>query len=80
MTSGAIGFLAGSILISVWGGPRKKVHGLLVCAILYGMGLSLTGLRPSASVVTAGLFLSALQIPLMNEWLKADNGAGANYG
>jgi len=66
MTTGATGFLAGSVLISLWGGPRKKVHGLLVCAILYSVGLSLTGLRPSARLVTVGLFLSAMQIPLMN--------------
>jgi MFS family permease len=66
MTTGATGFLAGSILISLWGGPRKKVHGLLVCSILYSVGLSLTGLRPSAQLITLGLFLSAMQIPIMN--------------
>jgi MFS family permease len=66
MTTGAAGFLVGGVLISAWGGPKKKVHGLFVCALLYGIGLSLTGLRPSARLVTAGLFLAALQIPLMN--------------
>lgn len=66
MTTSAIGFLAGGLLISIWGGPRKKVHGLLACAVLYSVGLSLTGLRPSTRLVTLGLFLSAMQIPLMN--------------
>lgn len=66
MTTGASGFLMGSILISAWGGPRKKVHGLVTCAILYSIGLSLTGLRPSARLVTAGLFLSSMQMPIMN--------------
>lgn len=66
MTTGATGFLIGSILISAWGGPRKKVRGLVACAILYSIGLSLTGLRPSARLVTAGLFLSSMQMPIMN--------------
>lgn len=66
MTTGATGFLAGSLLISIWGGPKKKVHGLFVCAIIYSLGLSITGLRPSAQLTTLGLFLSAMQIPIMN--------------
>lgn len=65
MSGGAAGFLIGSISMSIWGGPRRRIASLLVYAILYGISFLLTGLRPSAWLVAAGLFLLTLQMPFM---------------
>jgi DHA3 family macrolide efflux protein-like MFS transporter len=66
MSTGAIGFLAGSILMSVWGGPQRKVNGVLGFVLLYGAGLILGGLHGSPAVITLGIFIVVLAIPIIN--------------
>lgn len=67
MSAGAAGLLAGSIGMSLWGGPKRHiVVALFVFAILYSVGFILTGLRPSWWLIALGLFILTLQVPLMN--------------
>lgn len=66
MSAGAIGILTGSAFMSVWGGPANKVHGLLGFSIVYAIGLLLTGLRPSATLIACGIFVMVFAIPIMN--------------
>ena len=66
MSVGALGFLSGSLVMSTWGGPRRRVHGLLGFAVLYGIGLILGGLRASALLITISIFVIMFQIPAMN--------------
>lgn len=56
------GFLAGSLAISVWGGPKHRIRGILGGLLLQGAILLLGGLRPDAVLIaTAGfLFMGAL--------------------
>ena len=44
---GGIGLLAGSLVMSAWGGARRKVDSLLAAIFLSGLCLSLMGLRSS---------------------------------
>ncbi len=66
MSIGALGFLSGSLLMSAWGGPSRRVHGLLQFAVLYGVGLILGGLQASAFLITVAIFLTMSQLPLIN--------------
>lgn len=66
MSLGALGFLLGSIVMSMWGGPKRRVNGLLGFAVLYGVGLILGGLKQSAVLITVGIFLVVFQIPIIN--------------
>lgn len=66
LSLGGVGMLVGSIAMSIWGGPRRKIHGLLGYLILLGFGVALVGLRPSALVVTAGFFLVMVCVPVVN--------------
>ncbi len=50
------GFLLGSIVVSLWGGPRKRVLGILIFALVEGASLMVAGLRPSTFLVTIGAF------------------------
>ncbi|MCB1162425.1 MFS transporter [bacterium] len=61
-----IGMLAGSLLMSLWGGPRRKIHGVLGFMVLTGLGVALVGLRPSPLLVTAGFFTAMLFAPVVN--------------
>ena len=61
-----LGMLAGSLLLSIWGGPRRKIHGVLGFLVLLGLGVALVGLRPSTGLVTAGFFLVMFCAPIVN--------------
>jgi MFS transporter, DHA3 family, macrolide efflux protein len=59
-----VGMLAGSLLISAWGGPQRRVMGLFGFIALAGLGLGLAGLRQSELVIAAGMGLLMFNIPL----------------
>jgi DHA3 family macrolide efflux protein-like MFS transporter len=50
------GMLAGSLLMSVWGGPQRRINGVLSFELLSGFCFMLIGLRPSFWLVAAGAF------------------------
>lgn len=62
---GASGMIVGSLLVSVWGGPRRRVAGMLGFALLLGVALIVMSLRPSTAQVSAGIFVAALGVPVL---------------
>lgn len=60
------GLLAGSILMSVTGGPRRRIHGVLGFGLLFGIGLAVVGLRPDPWLIAGGLFVAMLGAPVIN--------------
>ena len=65
MTLGGIGLLVGSIVMSVWGGPKRRVNGIFGFMPLAGLGIFMVGLQPSVPLVTAGLFLAFFTLPFI---------------
>ncbi|MFJ4190557.1 MFS transporter [Kitasatospora sp. NPDC089509] len=61
---GGTGMVVGSVLMSLWGGPRRRVHGVLGFSALLGAALTVGALRASVVWVAAAafgfLFCSAL--------------------
>jgi MFS family permease len=66
LSTGAAGILLGGTVMSAWGGPRPRVRGIVVGGGLLGMSMMVTGLRPWAPMVAAGLFLFNFWLPVMN--------------
>lgn len=64
MFCGGAGFFAGSVLMSAWGGPKRRVRGILLLLAGGGVVLALHGLSPSPWLiaVVAPLFLLTLPI------------------
>jgi DHA3 family macrolide efflux protein-like MFS transporter len=60
------GLLAGSILMSVTGGPKRRIHGVLGFGLLFGLGLAIVGLRPNPWLIAAGLFVTMFGAPVIN--------------
>src|SRR5262249_18502757 len=58
------GMLTSSAAMSVWGGPRRLVRGLLAAQVLFGCGLVLIGARPDAGLVACGALLAHLAFPI----------------
>jgi predicted MFS family arabinose efflux permease len=50
------GMFAGSLLMSVWGGPQRRINAVLSFEFLSGICFMLMGLRPSFWLVAAGAF------------------------
>jgi MFS transporter, DHA3 family, macrolide efflux protein len=59
-----IGMLTGSLVISAWGGPQRRVAGLFGFITLAGLGLGLAGLRPNELIIAVGMSLLMFNIPL----------------
>jgi MFS transporter, DHA3 family, macrolide efflux protein len=66
-TVGAIGGLVGGVLMSAWGGPKRRVHGVLAGWALSGLlGTTLMGLGDGLVVWAAASFIGAFLIPFIN--------------
>ena len=62
-----LGGLAGGLLMSVWGGPKRRIHGVLLGFIGSSLlGIVPLGLGQGLWIWAAGAFLAAFFIPLIN--------------
>jgi MFS family permease len=66
-TAGAIGGLIGGLVMSAWGGPKRRVHGVLAgWAIVSLTGQVLVGLGQSFPVWAVAMFILAFFVPIIN--------------
>jgi len=61
-----LGLLAGSLLMSTWGGTRRKVYSLLAGIFFLGVTTMLVGLRADVIFIGAASFVFALMLPVAN--------------
>ncbi len=60
---GGAGLLCGGIVMSVWGGPRRRVRGFVAFMLFGGFCILLAGLLPSAPLVAMAAFGFAFSVP-----------------
>lgn len=65
-STGAIGSLVGALILTAWGGPKKKVLGVLLGWVIAGVGLILMGVGGSLPFWLAADFLIMFVLPLVN--------------
>lgn len=66
-SAGAIGGLAGGLLMSAWGGPRRRVHGVLLSWAMVGwLGFIPLGAGRIWPAWAVGLFVFLFAVPIMN--------------
>ncbi|HWE31611.1 MAG TPA: MFS transporter [Polyangia bacterium] len=75
MSIGSLGLLAGAILMSVWGGPRRRVRGLFALFAVRALVLYLAALQFNVGLVAAAAFVFSACIELtigtlQTIWLK----------
>ena len=61
-----LGFLCGGLVMSAWGGPKRRVLGVLGFGGIFGVFCAITGLRPSFTVIAAGTFGMFFLLPIIN--------------
>jgi MFS family permease len=66
-SAGAVGAVVGGLVMSAWGGPKRRVHGVLIGWAITGLleGVAL-GVGRSLPVWAVASFLGAFFIPLIN--------------
>jgi predicted MFS family arabinose efflux permease len=66
-SAGAVGGVVGSLLLSAWGGPKRRIHGVLGSIIAVSiLNTTLMGLGRSLPVWAVASFLGAITLPLLN--------------
>ena len=61
-----IGMLSGGLLMSTWGGPRRRLIGILGFELLSGVCFVLMGLHPLAILVAGAAMVAHLTIAVVN--------------
>ncbi len=65
LSFGGCGWLLGAVVMSLWGGPQRRIKGIIGCEILLGFSMFLMGLRPSITVISMTLFVGLFNIPII---------------
>ena len=70
-SAGAIGGVVGGVLMSVWGGFKRRIHGVLVGWILASLALAFLGIGRDLSIWIPAMLVGALFFPLINSSSQA---------
>ena len=65
LSIGGSGMLIGGLVMAAWGGPRRRINGVLGFTLLGGFSFILAGLRPSAVLITFAAFFFFFTIPFV---------------
>jgi MFS family permease len=66
ITIGGVGMLVGGIAMSVWGGPKRRINGMLGFLLLFGLFIALGGVRRSVVLVAVAAFGFFFCIPFIS--------------
>ncbi len=66
LSIGGFGMLAGSLLMSVWGGPSRRMQGVLGFMLLSGCFVALAGARPLVPIFAVAAFGFFFCLALLN--------------
>ncbi len=66
LSVGGIGMLCGGVVMSVWGGPKRRINGVYGFILLGGIATLLGGLQPSALLVAMAVFMFFFTAPFVS--------------
>jgi MFS family permease len=61
-----VGMLLGTLVMSAWGGPKRRIHGVLGVMMISGMFEMLFGVRPSLALMAIAGFGAMFTMPIIN--------------
>jgi DHA3 family macrolide efflux protein-like MFS transporter len=64
LSTGGVGMLLGSVLMSVWGGPKRRIHGMYAFMLLDGLAILTAGVWPSTVLFAVAAFGFFFALPL----------------
>ncbi|HLZ58499.1 MAG TPA: MFS transporter [Ktedonosporobacter sp.] len=63
---GSAGVLVGSIVMSIWGGPKRHIYGVLGFGFFFGITLILVGIQPLLWLIGVAVFCMMFCLPVVN--------------
>lgn len=63
---GSAGVLIGSIVMSIWGGPKRRISGVLGFGFLFGVTLIFVGIQPLLGLIGVAVFCMMFCLPMVN--------------
>ncbi|GBD84454.1 enterobactin exporter EntS [bacterium BMS3Abin02] len=66
MSIAGFGMLLGTVVMSAWGGPRRRIAGLAILISVAGLALSATGVRAAVLPATIGMSGLFFLVPIVN--------------
>lgn len=67
LSAGGLGGVAGGLLMSLWGGPKRRIHGVLGGMALGSLfGTMVLGVGQSLPLWAVGMFFTSASIPILN--------------
>lgn len=70
MSTAGVGMLAGSVLITIWGGPKHRMLGVCGFLLLSGLALIPAGLPASTVLIGGGAFLFMFGVSVINGCIR----------
>jgi DHA3 family macrolide efflux protein-like MFS transporter len=70
-SAGALGAVIGGVLMSIWGGFKRRVHGILLGWVLASLPLTFLGIGTDLSVWIPAMLMGTLFFPLINSSSQA---------
>ncbi len=64
MSLGGIGYMVGSVIMSIWGCPKRRIHTVMISMLLMGASMTLIGLRASLPLVMVSIPLCMVFLPI----------------
>jgi MFS family permease len=61
-----VGMLVGTLVMSAWGGPKRRIHGVLGFLMLAGFSFSLLGVSPLIPVMAVAGFFLMFTMPIIS--------------
>jgi DHA3 family macrolide efflux protein-like MFS transporter len=61
-----VGMLIGTLVMSAWGGPKRRIHGVLGFLIISGFFISMLGVSPLIAVIAIAGFCIMFTMPIIN--------------
>ncbi|MRR28870.1 MFS transporter [bacterium] len=83
LTIAGVGMLTGSLVMTAWGGPRRRLRGLFIFEFISALAFILMGLRPNLALVAGGAFCAHFTLAMvssLNESLWQENTPAETLG
>lgn len=71
LSIGGVGMLVGGLIMTVWGGPRRRIYGMFVGILIEGLALCMVLAGESIPLIALAAFLFMGTIPLVNACSQA---------
>ncbi|MCY1078388.1 MFS transporter [Archangium lansingense] len=71
MSFAGVGMVVGAVVMTAWGGPKRRVHGVLGFYLLSAFALFAAALPPTALIVAGGAFVFIMCSPLILSCMQA---------